>query len=115
MGIAFGQGQHRFDFSDPVPLDGWVPPRRAGLYAILLPDRNARPLPYRVIYFGESGNMDDRGFSTHHARMSWMLEAAASGGGVLHVATMLWPNSTPEDRRAVERYLCNLYRPDCNG
>src|SRR5215471_10130778 len=43
-------------FSEPVHLIEWTPPKCAGLFAVLVPDPNWAPKPFRPIYFGEFGN-----------------------------------------------------------
>ena len=62
MSIKFSS----YAFNEPMPVTLWTPPYRAGLYAMLVPDGSCRPRPFRIIYFGESGNMSDRGFLRSH-------------------------------------------------
>jgi hypothetical protein len=80
----------------------------AGLYAIMVIDMKWRPLPYRVIYFGEAGNMADR-LANHEKRESWKR---AAGGSVLFVAVRAI--SVESARKAAEERLIGHYSPECN-
>lgn len=102
-----------YQFTDPVPLSTWYPPYRAGLYAIMKPDATWSPVPAAPLYFGQSENMADRGFATHHKRLAW--ETCAGGPAALYVSTLPMPNSTEEQRCAIESALVAHYRPPCNG
>jgi len=53
----------RITFKGPYPATNWDPPYRASLYAIMMkPDLKNKPNTYKILYFGESGNLSDRGF-----------------------------------------------------
>lgn len=109
MSIKFSN----YVFVEPIPITFLTPPYRAGLYAILVPDITATPRPFRVIYFGESGNLSDRGFfKAHHKYFSWLLQAGVESN--LYIAVYLMPLSTQEQRRLVESQLIADYRPVCN-
>jgi len=109
MGINFGGVL----FSEPVLISTWSPLYRAGLYAILVFDITISPKPYRVIYFGESSNLSERGFLTsHHKYSCWVREAGSSGN--LYISVYLMPNSTADQRRAIEQKLIAMYKPICN-
>jgi hypothetical protein len=99
-------------FSDPILLINWNPPYKAGIYAILKYDSSCNPKPYRVLYFGQSGNMSERGFSSHHARSCWIRNAGSEDK--LYIATYLIPNSTEPERLKVESKLIEDYQPVCN-
>jgi hypothetical protein len=99
-------------FSEPIRLNDWEPPFRAGLYAILFPDQTITPKPFAVVYFGESGNMSERGFASHHKRACWISRSGNVNN--LWIATYLMPNSTEEERRIIESRLISKYRPPCN-
>lgn len=99
-------------FSDPIRLNNWDPPFRAGLYAILIPDQAIQPKPFSVVYFGESGNMSERGFSSHHKRSCWLTRAGNENN--LWIATYLMPNSIEQERTTIESRLISKYRPPCN-
>lgn len=107
MSIHFGN----YKFEDPVFLHKWEPPYKAGIYiictaqAIFLPD-------YKPVYIGESGNMNERGFSSHHKRHCWVAEAGSEDK--LWITTYLMPYSTEEERKAVEKELIQKYDPPCN-
>jgi len=99
-------------FSGPTRFRDWDPPYRAGIYAILMPGaRTAQS--FRVLYFGESGNMSERGFlRSHHKYACWIRKAKSEDQ--LYVSTHLMPNSNADDRRKVESQLVSQYNPDCN-
>jgi len=102
-----------YHFTDPVSAASWDPPYRSGIYAILTPDSSIKPKPYRVLYFGESENMSDRGFWKGHHRYRCFISEAASESN-LNIAVYLMPNSTSEERRKIEQKLVNDYDPPCN-
>jgi len=79
-------------FTEPVKLNTWEPPFRAGLYAILVPNQTVKPKAYAIVYFGESGNMSERGFLSHHKRSCWIRQAGSESN--LWISTYLMPNST---------------------
>lgn len=100
-------------FSEPELLSSWNPPFRAALYAIMMrPDSVGNPTSFRILYFGESGNLSDRGFGTHHKRDCWIEHA----GGLdnVYVGLHFMPDSTEEQRCNLETALKNQYAPDCN-
>jgi hypothetical protein len=99
-------------FSEPSLLSAWDPPFKAGVYVILKYDSSCKPKPYLPLYFGESSNMSERGFTSHHARSCWIRNAGAVNK--LYIATHLMPSSTEQGRRAVEAKLIAAYRPVCN-
>lgn len=100
-----------YQFDGPVKLNDWDPPCRAGVYAILRYDITASNYP--VVYVGESSNMSERGFTTHHALPCWLGQVSSIND--LYIATYLMPDSTADERRVVETALINLYHPICNG
>ncbi len=109
MTIQYGN----YVFSEPVQIDNWTPTYRAGIYAILKPGRSVSPKPFAVLYFGESGNLFDRGFfRAHHRYLCWLREAGLERN--LYIAVYLMPDSTPDQRRAVESALISQYGPICN-
>ena len=110
MSIKFSS----YAFNEPMPVTLWTPPYRAGLYAILVPDITVSPRPFRVIYFGESGNLSERSFfKAHHKYFSQLQQAGVESN--LYVAVYLMPVSTQEQRRTVESQLIADYRPICNN
>lgn len=71
-----------------------------------------RPETYTILYFGESGNLDDRGFSTHHKRQCWINHADSLAN--VYVGLHLMPASTEQERQLVESKLVSKYQPPCN-
>lgn len=100
------------EFSQPIPLSSWEPPFKGGLYAIVVPDQTSKPKPFRVVYFGQSSNMSERGFSSHYKGNFWLRQAGSEAN--LYIATYLMPNSSERDRVALEDRLVGEYRPACN-
>jgi hypothetical protein len=109
MGIYFGN----YKFSDPIPVLTWPAPYRAGVYGILASDLQASSQQFRVIYFGESGNMSERGFLRSHQKHNcWIKEAGSPNN--LYICVFPMPNSTHKQRQIVESTLISLYNPICN-
>jgi len=99
-------------FDGPFPIDGWTPPARAGVFCIMVPDSRCVP-PYRPVYFGESSNLAQRVFpGPQQGRASW-LDIADYDLSV-YVAAHWMPQSTLDERKAVERELVQLCQPECN-
>ena len=109
-GIMIGFSGH--NFSEPEQLVNWNPPCRAGLYAITVPDQSIKPKPFRVVYFGESGNMSERGFSSHHKRSCWIKAAGRETN--IYISTLLLPDATPFGRTNLEHTLVLKHKPVCN-
>lgn len=101
-------------FDGPYPITDWDPPYRAAVYAIMMkPDPANRPKTYRILYFGESENLSERGFyRSHHKYDCWLEEAGSDSN--LYIGIHLMPNSTKEERTAVESALIDEYQPTCN-
>jgi hypothetical protein len=102
------------EFEGPYPITNWEPPRRAAVYAIMMkPDPRNKPTTYRVLYFGESSNLSERGFyRSHHKYACWSREAGSESN--LYIGIYRMPGSTPEQRRELESKLVEQYRPVCN-
>jgi hypothetical protein len=96
-------------FSEPIAVAGWIPPRWAGLFAILVNDPNWAPKALRPLYFGEFGNnspLAALGLDYPH------LLAAAQGKTLL-VAVLPMPFSTTAQRRDLRNELVGAYNPEC--
>lgn len=101
------------EFSSPELMSFWDPPRRSAIYSIMKkPDPINKPDTYTILYFGESEDLSDRGFSTHHKRQCWINQAGSLAN--VHVGVHLMPGSTANERRQVESSLVNRYHPACN-
>jgi hypothetical protein len=81
-----------------------------GLYAICVYDSTWKPLPYRVIYFGEAGNLAERVRASHEKFQEWKI--AAGGAFRLYVAFCRIDNAI--SRGSAERGLIKHYNPECN-
>ena len=93
----------------PVPYNTTDVPSFAGLYAIMVYDATWRPLPYRLIYVGEAGNLAERVCSSHEKYPSWVR--AASGGQLFAAFHAVVRESA---RKTAERQLIEHYGPECN-
>ena len=104
-----------YAFVGPVLLSDWKPPYGAGIYGIYATRAVQTILGpiYKLIYVGQSGNMSERSFTSHHKRNDWVSEAG--GEDQLLIATHLMPDSTEDERLAVEQKLIKAYKPPCNG
>jgi len=103
-----------YQFSEPEPLSGWKTSEKAGIYAILTKDSSARSRRYKVIYFGESGNLSDRDFLKSHEKHDCWLSQAGGSEDDLFIAVFPLPNSTIKLRGDIEAFLIRYYRPACN-
>jgi len=72
-----------------------------------------RPNSYRILYFGESSNLSERGFYRTHQKYRCWLEHAGSESN-LYIGIYLMPDSTEQERRKVEAGLFEQYKPPCN-
>ncbi len=96
-------------FSEPVRFVGWTPPKCAGLFAVLVPDPNWAPKPFRPIYFGEFGN-NTPAPGPEAAHLQDGGETAA-----LLVVFLPLPFSTTAQRQALRHELVSAYHPACQG
>ena len=110
MSIAWGG----IAFDGPYSLENHPPFPGSAIYVIMFkPDPAWRPDVYQVLYFGETGNIAERGFPwSHHAAPCW-LQAAKSRSNVF-VGFHFMPGSTSHQRQQVERMLTQQYQPVCN-
>ncbi len=96
-------------FTTPIRITTWEAPYGAAVYAISIRTDSSFP----PIYFGESGNLDERGFiRNHHSYQCWLREAGSEQDIYISVYSM--PNSTEEERRRIEQRLIDQYHPVCN-
>jgi hypothetical protein len=98
-------------FSEPAPLEGWIPPQFAGLYAVLAADPNWAPKAFQPLYFGEFGN------ATPPASFFQDCAGLVQGGGerTLFVALLPMPFSTSSQRWAICHELVRAYHPVCQA
>jgi len=113
MIITWGKSKE-INFDGPYPISRWDPPFRAAIYAIMIkPEPINKPNIYTIIYFGESGNLSERGFyKSHHAYNCWIREAGNESNLFIGIHTI--PNSTEEERLKIEQQLISEYNPTCN-
>ena len=92
---------HRYDLAFP-PIPG------PGLYAVLVPDNAASPRPFRVLYFGESEELDERVSSSHERYDDWCN--AAKGAANVYVAYHWMTFSSKADRTAMYSHSGRQHR-----
>ncbi len=110
MSITWGD----VEFEGPYLITEWQPPRRAAVYAIMKKPRpKTDPGTYAILYFGESGNLDDRGFyKSHQEYPCWKKEAGSDSDIFIGIHRM--PDSTKKKRVSVEKKLIDQLNPVCN-
>jgi len=102
MSIKWG----KYQFKGPYQISTWNPPYRAAIYAIM--KKGSKPNTYTIIYFGESGNLSERGFvKSHHKYQDFIKDAGSENN--LYIGFLLMPNSSAEQRRKVESALKTKY------
>jgi hypothetical protein len=98
-------------FTEPTRLDGWTPPKCAGLFGIFVADANWAPKPYQPLYFGEFGNNASAQALLGECRSMF----SGMGGRTLMVAVFPLPFSTTSQRHALRSELIHAYNPVCQG
>jgi hypothetical protein len=98
-----------FWFSGPFPFATAPKHSWSGIYAVCAYDATWGPRPYRIIYFGESGNMAERVTPSHENFPAWVRAAGTRFN--LYVA---FHNVTRLERMTVEKRLIEHYNPACN-
>lgn len=99
---------NKLEFSNAEKLSEWDPPYRAGVYVIM--KRNEKSV-LEILYVGESENLSERGFKSHHKRLKWI---ECESEEKLFISTHLMPGSTSAQRRKVEDDIIKRYKPECN-
>jgi len=101
-------------FDGPYAITSWDPPYKAAVYAIMMkPDPMNKPTTYRILYFGESSNLSERGFYRSHHKFKCWLDNAGSESN-LYIGIHAMPESAQEDRTKVEQQLIDACKPICN-
>jgi hypothetical protein len=99
-------------FTEPAPFGLALPPVASGIYAVLVADASCSPRPFRAIYFGESGNFQERVTASHEHYDDWLREAGDVAN--TYVAFCPTPLLKEVQRRWIENDLIARYRPACN-
>ena len=95
-------------FSGPFLAPLWLPPRAAGLYAVMVP--GWRLMTYRAIHFGQTGDFASGFLKSHERRAEWLRIAGTEWN--LYVATYEMPFSTEGERRSAALAATREYRPE---
>lgn len=96
-------------FAGPFMAPLWLPPRRAGIYAVLAP--GWRLLTFRALEFGEAEDLSAKDLLRRHPKYREWLSIVGSEWS-LYVATHEMALSTPAERGTVLRELARGYRPE---
>lgn len=108
MNIKFG----RYKFTSPKKFEDFKVPKIAAIYAILIADFAYKP-PFKVIYFGQSKDLSDRGFFKSHDNYDdWIKESGTEETLLISIHPM--QRSSEEDRKIVENELISAFKPVCN-
>jgi excinuclease UvrABC nuclease subunit len=99
-------------FSEPARFPSAPIPPLPGVYAILVRDTGLTPRPFRLLYIGESANLNERITKQHEKFEDWIREAL---GSHLYFAYHETIGMTDQQRRDVECELINHYNPPCNS
>jgi len=106
QGINFGG----LMFTYPVPLHASITPPESGLYSVQVADRSFGPLPYRPIYFGQSGRLVQQNIVEHPRLAQWASDPRGRDG----LFVSFFPTGTmPETTRLefVGRLLAQYLQP----
>lgn len=102
-----------YQFSEPESFLNWTASEKECIFAILIKNPDSRSRPYTAIYFGESGDLSERGyFRAYHRYDCWVRESGSEAG--LFISVFAMPGSTPEIRQSIEAFLIKYYHPACN-
>jgi hypothetical protein len=97
-------------FQNANYLQSWSPPSEAGLYAVYAVNDDGKYDPRRPIYIGQTGDLDTRGFTSHHKVDCWKRQAR---GKTIAIAVCYISNE--KQRLDTEADLIAIYKPVCNG
>ena len=100
------------EFSKPMRISKWQPPKATGIYVILKPDLSISLIPLKPIYFGQTSNFAERDLLKSHEIYNWVKEPKSDDG--IFIAIYLMLGSTEEERKIMVAELIAKYRPVCN-
>ncbi|HEX2332029.1 MAG TPA: hypothetical protein VHI32_02530 [Burkholderiales bacterium] len=95
-------------FTGPFMAPLWLPPRDAGIYAVMAP--GWRLLTFRALEFGEAEDLSSKDLLRQHPKYREWLSIVGTQWN-LYVATHEMPLSTSAERGAAVRELSREYRP----
>jgi len=102
-------------FGSPIRLKEWTPPNKAGVYAIMhRADSGGGPVKYTVDYCGESRKLG--AFQTYPwlPQVQKRLVSRTGSTDNVYIAVILMPESTGDERRAVEEVIIKAFNPYFN-
>ena len=95
-------------FAGPFMLPLWSAPRKAGVFAVLVP--GWRLLTFRALHFGHAQDFSTNQLKNDSRYAQWL--AIAGTEWHLYMAIHEMPLSTEGQRQAVERELIRDYKPE---
>jgi hypothetical protein len=100
-----------YKFTEPRLLGYGLTPPVQGLYAIVTPDASFKPRPFKLLYIGETENLNDRVTTSHEKCEDWKR---AAGTGQIFVAYFGTIGMANQHRKTIEGELIAHYNPPCN-
>lgn len=97
------------EFNGPHSLSQCGMPTSSGLYAIMIQTVSNT---YKIVYFGESSNFNERVNLSHHKYDCWINQSGSENK--IYFGLHVMPNSTPDQRRELESFLIQKFNPNCN-
>jgi hypothetical protein len=82
-------------------------PQSLMIYAILVPDENCKPRPFRTLYFGHGAAPAE----SHEKYREWVHRAR---NRTLYVSVYPAANATCQERCELVKLLTDAYRPMCS-
>lgn len=110
MGIKYGE----IEFANFELFSEWTPPeKKQGLYMLAYLSRSDDSTNYFTrLYFGQTGDFDDRGWDSHKGVKCSMDELPE--GKKLYIAIYETPNWTEKQRKEAETSLIKSHPTNCN-
>jgi excinuclease UvrABC nuclease subunit len=96
------------EFVGPYRMDAYSLPKSSGVYAIM---SQTQPNTYKILYFGESGNFEERITAFHHRYDCWKRQAGSISNMYFGLHQM---TSTINERLTLEAWLIQKHSPICN-
>ena len=95
-------------FAGPFMVPLWTPPRRAALFAVMVP--GWRLLTFRALHFGDAERLSRDALRAERGYASWLAQAGTDWN--LYVAVLELPFASPAQRRAELAQVSAQYRPE---
>jgi len=101
-------------FQNLAPFSGWSGPGGPGLFVVMVqPDRQNAPANYKALFFGEADNIADSEFFRIHPKFRCCVSEAERADH-LYFAAFPMPDSSPIQRKQLQKLLVDQFHPVCN-